>query len=111
MWTEGKDFPWEDSSDVGLPDMITHSLRMQDTLHNSVMSIRPAIVTKAISGKEDSDKQEIVDNLIDYQVFIEQPGEQLIGDAADAFVNDGVYTIFTPWVREDREVVDIRFFP
>ncbi len=111
MWTEGKDFPWEDSSDVGLPDMITHSLRMQDTLHNAVMSIRPAIVTKAISGKEDADKQSKVDDLIDYQVFVEQEGEKLIGDAADAFVNDGVYTIFTAWVREDREVIDTRYFP
>ena len=38
MWTEGKDWPWEGSSDVGLPDLMQHSLRVQDTLHNAVMS-------------------------------------------------------------------------
>ena len=30
MWTEGKDFPWPDSSDAAIPDMFIASARMQD---------------------------------------------------------------------------------
>ena len=111
MWTEGRNWPWEEASDVALPDIMTHSLRIQDTLHNAVMSIRPAINSKAVSGKEDLGKQEKIDNLIDFQVFVENEGEKFIGECADAFVNDGVMTIYVPWVREDRDVIDIRIFP
>ena len=32
QWTEGKDWPYPDSSDVPLPDMAEKSLRVQDTL-------------------------------------------------------------------------------
>lgn len=111
MWTEGKIWPWEDASDVALPDIMTNSLRIQDTLHNAVMAIRPAIITKAVSGKEDQEKQSKIDNLIDFQIFVEQAGEQFIGELSDAFVNDGVFYVFTAWVTEDREILDVRFFP
>lgn len=111
MWTSGKDWPWADASDVGVDDMMTNSLRIQDTLHNAVMSMRPVINSKSLDGKDHADKQKVIDDLIDYQVFVEQEGERFIGDCADAFVNDGVFTIFIPWVREDREIVDLRYFP
>jgi hypothetical protein len=107
MWTEGKDWPWEGCSDVGLPDMMQHSLRVQDTLHNAVMSIRPAVVTKAVN-KADAEKQDTVDNLLDYQVFEEQPGETAVGAIIEGFVNDGVFTAYTPWVKDKREVHDVR---
>ncbi len=107
MWTEGKDWPWENCSDVGLPDMMQHSLRVQDTLHNAVMSIRPAVVTKAVN-KADADKQDTVDNLLDYQTFEEQPGETAVGTIIEGFVNDGVFTAYTPWVKDRREVHDVR---
>ncbi len=109
QWTEGKDWPWEDASDQALPDMMTASLRMQDTLHNAVMSTRPVIVSRAVAQK-DNEKQDTVDELIDYQVFVEQSGEEAIGEIAEAFVNDGVFTLFIPWVREDRKVMDVRIF-
>ena len=111
QWTSGKNWPWEEASDVALPDILTHSLRIQDTLHNAVMSIRPTINSKAVSGKEDIEKQEKIDNLIDYQIFMENEGEKFMGDAASAFVDDGVMTIYIPWVREDREIIDIRIYP
>lgn len=110
MWTSGKDWPWEDASDAAVPDIMTQSLRIQDTLHNAVMQMRPAIISKALNGKSDTDKQERIDNLIDYQVFVENEGEKMIGDIADAFVNDGVMTVYVPWVREERDVVDIRIY-
>jgi hypothetical protein len=52
MWTEGKDWPWEDASDAAIPDMMTHSLKVQDTLHNAVMSTRPPINSKATAEVE-----------------------------------------------------------
>jgi len=90
--------------------MMQHSLRVQDTLHNAVMSIRPAVVTKAVN-KADADKQDSVDNLLDYQVFEEQPGETAVGTIIEAFVNDGVFTAYTPWVKDKREVHDVRELP
>ena len=110
MWTEGKDWPWEDSSDAAIPDMMEKSLRVQDTLHNAVMQNRPPIGAKAFH-KTNKDKEKTVDNLIDYQMFVEQGGETAVGELADAFVNDGVFTAFIPWVKEARETVAVKIFP
>lgn len=110
MWTEGKSWPWENSADVGLPDLMQHSLRVQDTLHNAVMAIRPAVVSKAVN-RGNMEKQDTVDNLLDYQYFEEQSGETALGSIVEAFVNDGVFTCYTPWVKEKREVHDVRVIP
>src|SRR3990167_11254653 len=48
MWREGREGPWEGSSDAAVPDMMTASLRTQDTIHNAVMNQRPAVVSKAV---------------------------------------------------------------
>lgn len=109
MWTEGRDWIGEETSDVALPDMITTSLRMQDTLHNAVMSQRPVVQANALQ-KSDKEKQETVDNLIDYQFFVEQKGEKIIEEYTEAFVNDPAVTIFVPWVREQKKISDIRLF-
>jgi len=109
-WVEGKDWPWENASDVPFPDMSEKSLRIQDTLHNAVMSQRPPIGSKALS-KQDKEKQSAIDHLIDHQFFVDREGETLVGDMADAFVNDGVMTVLIPWVKERREIVDIQEFP
>ncbi len=109
MWTEGKNWPWEDASDVGLSDMQEKSLRVQDTLHNAVMSNTPPINAVAMH-KADIDKGESIDNLIWHQLFVDSPGESMVGDIADNFVNDGVFTVFIPWVDEQRESVTTRIF-
>ncbi len=110
MWTEGKNWPWPDSSDFALPDIMAPALRIQDTLHNAVMSSRPPISASAVD-KRNKDRQDSIDRLLDYQFFVEQSGENLIGDMADAFVVDGEYTVFIPWVKELRESSDARMFP
>lgn len=102
QWTEGKTFPWDGSSDAALPDVATQSFRVQDTLHNAVMSTRPIVTSKAIN-ENDREKQEKIDLLHDWQFFVEQPGEQTIEEAAELFVNDPCVTIFTPWVEEYRK--------
>jgi hypothetical protein len=67
MWTEGKDWPWEDASDAAIPDMMTHSLKVQDTLHNAVMSTRPPINSARRRRSRIRGKESTIDNLLDYQ--------------------------------------------
>jgi len=110
MWSEGKDWPFEDSSDLGFPDMMTHSLKVQDTLHNAVMSTRPPVISSAFN-KADTEQEDNVDALLDFQFFVENKGEVTASDMIDAFVNDGVITVFIPWVREEREIHDVHTLP
>lgn len=110
QWTSGKEGPWDGSSDQAIPDMTATSLRTQDTLHNAVMSTRPAVVSRALQ-KKDQDKQETIDDLLDAQLFIEQPGEQIIGELAEQFTNDGVFTAFVRWVRETRPYTEVKKYP
>ena len=109
MWTEGKDWPWPDASDIPLPDMMEKSLRMQDTLYNAMLAERPAITPKAIR-KSDAEREGIIAELLDFQFFSEAHGETAVGDAADQFVNDPSVTIFIPWVREERPTTETRLF-
>lgn len=111
MWSEGKSWPWVGSSDIGLPDMMEKSLRVQDTLHNAVMSSRPTVMNAKAAGESDKGKQDTIDKLIDYQVFVEAKGENRIGDLIESFVNDGVFTAFTPWVKEKRDVIQVMEYP
>jgi hypothetical protein len=110
QWTEGRDWPWQDSSDIALPDLTTNSLNTQDTLHNAVMSNRPVVSARAIEP-HDEPKQRTLDTLIDSQVFIEQDGERTLGEFIESFVNDPVATAFIPWVKENRQVTDVKTFP
>lgn len=109
MWSEGKSWPWENSSDIAFPDIMEKCLRVQDTLHNAAMSQSPLINVNA-NNPADKEKQRKVEQLLMTQFFNENLGEQIIGDIADAFVNEGTVVVYTPWVKEDRDIVDIRRF-
>ena len=112
MWTSGKDWPWNDSSDAAIPDMMTASMRLQDTLHNAVMSQRPPIMAKATKkGPDNQEREEKINHLIDWQFFEEQPGENIVGQLADDFVNEGFFTAYTPWIKEARYVEEVKVFP
>lgn len=106
-WTEREDLPWDNASDISIPDMMTDSLRLQDTLHNAVMTLTPPITAKALRAEE-KDKEENVTDLLHHQLFVEHNGEDTIGEMAEAFVNDGYYIAYLPWVTEDAKVTDIR---
>mgnify|MGYP003672189732 CR=1 FL=1 len=109
-WMGNKNFPWDNCSNAHLPTMMTHSQRLQDTLHNAVMSIHPVI--HAIATKQaDKEKEQNVDDLIDTQVFVDQPGEESFGHLIEKFVNDGRFTAYLPWVRDTIRVKDIRILP
>jgi hypothetical protein len=98
--------PWEDASDAAVSDLATASLRTQDTLYNAVMTTRPAIISKATS-ESDANKQDAVDQIIDYQAFVEN-GEEWLSDLIDAFTNDGHFTAFIPWVKEKRKSQEVQ---
>lgn len=110
QWTEGKDWPWADASDIKLPDMTTASLRTQDTLHNAVMSARPPVTARSLD-KLSKEKSEKVDQVIDHQLFTDMNGEDLMSELTDAFVNDGHFVAFVPWVKERTQVTDVTKFP
>ncbi len=111
QWTtDDVEFPFEDASDVALPDLATASLRVQDTLYNAVMRTRPAMNAKS-TVKGNREKEEVIDDLIDYQAFVENAQTDWLGDIVDAFVNDGHYTLFIPWIEEQDKIVDRRVAP
>jgi hypothetical protein len=110
MWTEGEGGPWEGSSDVAISDMTEKSMRLQDTLHNAVMAQRPAVVAEAMHRPNQA-KEDVVNTLLDFQFFEEARGETVVGEAAEKFINDGVFTAFIPWVRERRTASRVLIFP
>ncbi len=110
MWTSGVvDLPWEGASDIALPDIAEKSFRIQDTLVNAVMASRPVISAQSTTkaSKENEDK---LTNLLDTQIFIEDDGERIVSELVDDFVNQGIFTVFIPWIKEVREVIDRREF-
>ncbi|KKM17802.1 hypothetical protein LCGC14_1672080, partial [marine sediment metagenome] len=100
------DSPWEDSSDAAVPDLATDSLRMMDTLFNAVHATRPAVVSKATS-KAKEPQTKAIDRVLDTQLLVEA-GDEWLSDLLDAFVLDGHYTVFCPWVRENRSATELR---
>ena len=109
MWIEDKTWPWPAASNVPLPDIQEKCLHTHDTLINALMAARPPIGSKALN-KINEAKESKIDRLIDFQIFDEQPGENTFGDIVDAFVNDGVFVVFIPWITEMRETSDVRTF-
>lgn len=109
QWTEGKDQPWENSSDVALSDITEACLNFQDTLTNAVLSTRPVVNANAIK-EENHDKQQPIDRVLDSQFFLEQPGEHIIEELAELFIVDGKFTAYIPWIRESKPVLDVRIF-
>lgn len=109
QWTEGAEGPWENSSDVALSDMTEASLNLQDTLTNAILSSRPVVGANALK-EENHGKETSIDRVLDSQFFVEQEGEKIIEELAELFLIDGVFTAYTPWIREGRHVTDIRIY-
>src|SRR3989304_931024 len=105
-WMGQKNYPWPDASNQHVPLMMSNSQRTQDTLHKAVLGSRPAISAIALN-KGDAEKGKVIDELQDYQLFVEQNGEETLGDLIDSFVNDGKFVAFVPWIRDEREVVEV----
>lgn len=102
-WREIKTYPWENASNVHLPIIMTDVQRTEDTLHNAVLSTRPVMNAKA-SNKEFEAKESTVDNLIDFQVFVENFGEVRIGNLISSFTQDGQFVAYVPYIKEKQKV-------
>ncbi len=109
QWTEGARLPWDDASDVAIPDAAKHSQSTQDALFNAFLSTRPAITSQALNAADEG-KGRTLDQLLDTQFFEENDGESLMTDIIDLYVNEGVATLYIPWVRETQNVKDMRIF-
>lgn len=109
-WLEPKQYPWPDASNVYLPLMMTDSLQMQDTLHNGVMSQRPVMNPQPFNPA-DKDKAETVADLLDYQLFMEQQGEEKLATLIESFVNDGTMYSLQAWIKDEQETEQVETFP
>ena len=109
-WMEPKVHPWENASNAHIPFLMTEVLRTQDTIHNAVLSKHPVVEAMAVQPINMS-KQRDIDNLLDYQFFAEQQGEEIVATLAQQYVQDGVFMAFVPWVRYSESVNDLRIFP
>ena len=109
-WLEPKNYPWPNAANSHNPILMTDCQRMQDTLHNAVMGQRPVMSAIATNGGN-KDKGTSVDELLDYQLFVEQPGEERVGELIDSYVNDGTFVAFTPWVKMKEMVPETTILP
>ena len=107
MWTEGKSSPWPGASDVGLSDIAAAVLKSEDTLVNATVQTRPIMNSKAFK-KTDEPKQKNIDQLLDFQFFVEAKGEDKVSRMARNFFVDGIFRVFIPWIKEKRTVHTIR---
>jgi hypothetical protein len=101
-WREGKSFPWDNASDAHLPIIMTDVQRTEDTLHNAVLSTRPVMNAKAVSRDHEA-KEKTVDKLLDHQVFTENQGEIRVGNLISAFVQDGQFVAYIPYIKETQK--------
>jgi hypothetical protein len=109
-WLEPKQYPWPDASNVYLPLMMTDSLQMQDTLHNGVMSQRPVMNPQPFNPA-DKDKAEVVADLLDYQMFVEQQGEEKLATLIESFVNDGTMYSLQAWIHDEQDTEQVETYP
>ena len=108
-WVEPKTFPWANASNAHLPFLMRECLRTQDTLYNAALNKRPMVEARAVHAVN-REKQAGIDQLLDYQFFVEQQGEDLISQLAQQFTEQGNLFAYVPWVRYEDSVNDIRIF-
>ena len=109
-WLPEKDFPWEDCSNVWVPVMVTASRRMKAALRNALKSMRPLVESKA-KQRRNKDKEGAINKVLDHQFFNENHGENKLDDLINNYVDDEAVFVFTPYVREDQTVREIRVLP
>jgi hypothetical protein len=109
QWSEPRNVPWENATSVTLPDILTACLRTEDTLANAVLTTRPCVNVRMLDAFN-SEKERKIDQLLDTQFFVEQPGERFVESAVSDFVRDGTVTAYSRWITEKREILQVHDF-
>jgi hypothetical protein len=109
-WREEKKFPWPKASNAHLPFLMTECLRTQDTIHNAVLAKHPVVEAMAVQ-QINAGKQAMIDNVLDYQLFVEQQGEEILASLIQNYTQDANFLAYVPWVRYDESVNDLHIFP
>ena len=94
-------------SNVWIPLMVTAARRMAAALRNALKSMRPLVESRATQSRN-SNKQEAIDRVLDHQFFNENCGEDFIDSLVNNYVQKRTVYVFTPYVREDQTVREIR---
>lgn len=101
---------WEGCANQHISVMMANSLRVKAGLQNAVMGIRP-IMSPKVLRKDLKERAERANNLIDYQLFVENEGEQAVEKYIGLFVDDGTVFSFQPLARDRRTTYDVRVLP
>jgi len=109
QWAEERDIPWEGCTNVTLPDIMTACLRTEDTLANACLAVRPMVNARALD-QTNSEKERKIDQLLDTQFFVEQPGEKFLEGSIADYVRDGTVTAYSRWITEQREIMQVHEF-
>jgi hypothetical protein len=106
-WLPERNGPWPNSSNFWVPVMTTPALRAQATIFNAATGNRPIMQARAFQSRNVA-KQKKIDQILDWQLFVEQDGASKIDDMASNFVYDGTVFSFIRWVKDKQQVNDVR---
>mgnify|MGYP001601651575 CR=1 FL=1 len=106
-WLPEKNWPYKNCSNVWVPVMITALRRMAATLRNALKSMRPLVESRA-RQRRNKGKEKAINKVLDHQFFNENHGEDFIDALVNNFVGKRVVYTFTPYVREDQTVREIK---
>src|ERR1043165_3316997 len=109
-WLPQKDFPWPNSANFWVATMMIAKLKTEGTLQNALKSLRPMMQAKALQRRNNG-KSQVIDQLLDFQFFTENDGEEIIDAAVSNFVSDEALFIFSQWVKETQTLHDVRIHP
>jgi hypothetical protein len=109
-WLPSKTWPFENCANFWVSAMLTASMRLCASLANSCKATRPLVEARALQ-RRNKDKQEKIDNTLDYQFFTENKGEAKIDELVFNFVHDEAVFTYTPWVRESQTVREVKMMP
>jgi hypothetical protein len=109
-WLPYKDFPWPNASNFWVGLMLISGLKMRGVMENSLKALRPMLNAKA-RQQRNTDKEKKIDNVLDYQFFIENKGETIIDTGCANFWEDEAVYAEVQYVKETQTFHDTRIFP
>lgn len=106
-WLDAKVWPFPNASNHHWPMLLEKVLRNEAGLFNALLSQRPVVEATA-TRKVAVGKTQPVTDLLDSQWFGEDDGEAKLDRLTQQDVQDGTVLMKSYWVRDRREVPDVR---